>query len=160
MNFKETLLEQVIFPEGVYISLSMTSESSEKVKEYCRRVLPDMKLNEHQHLTLIFSKKPSNEMPILKQYKTRVKFKGFSLFGPNKDTLVAEVESVKLVDRNKELVKKYNYVSDYDEYKPHFTLGYGVSGLDLDILPPLDFVIEFDQERVERLNLDWEKNKI
>ncbi len=145
------------FPGGVYISVKMTSTSYQKLLQYKNAYLPEIKFNEDQHCTLIYSKKPLNISPILPQYSCKVSFKGFSLFGPNKDTLVAEVKSAKLTYRNKKLVQDYGFVSDYSEYKPHFTLGYEAKDVDLSKLPPIDFPIEFENETVENLDLSWSK---
>ena len=69
-----------------------------------------------------------------------------------------EIDSPDLEKRNKILTDKYDFISDYNEYKSHITLSYN-STLDINALPPFDFGLEFVDESVEQLEVDWVSKK-
>ncbi len=147
--------EESIYPSGVYISLDMVEESFIALKKYMDKYIPNLEHNEEQHCTLIYSKKEHKEEIIPKEYQVVGTFLRFSKFGENNEVLVAELDCNAMVLRNAELVKKYGFVSDYDEYKPHFTLSYDAKDIDINSLPPIDFAIYFNNETVEPLDENW-----
>jgi len=147
--------EKINYPGGVYISVKMTEESQIALNEYTSKYLKDAELNEELHCTLIYSKKEQKEEIEPKIYNVTGTFLNFSKFGEDKDTLVAELNCPDLVERNKELVKEYGFISDYDEYKPHFTISYNAKDIDINSLPDIDFAINFNEETIEELNTDW-----
>jgi len=160
-TFKEYILEieenEITFPGGVYISAIPDEITSEKIKEYQEKYLKgqDIVDIDSLHCTLIYSKKPYVDNIEPEEYTAIGTFQEFNLFGPNKDTLVVEINSQDLRRRNEELVEKYGFISDFDEYKSHVTLSYNADGIDINALPPMDFVFTFINETVEQLDLDW-----
>lgn len=160
MSFKQYTEDNTAkFPNGVYISVSLTSESNQNILKYFNEyILPwnkDIIYNTDQHITLIYSEKPLNRYPMIEQYAGEAKFIKFSLFGPDNDILVVEVKAGKLVQRNKKLTAENDFISDFDEYKPHFTISYNAKNVDINNLPPMTFPIIFEQESVENINVDW-----
>lgn len=147
--------EEIHYPTGVYIALEMVEESMIAVKEYMEEYLPDIEFNDEQHCTLIYSKKPYVDEIIPGEYQATSTFDRFSKFGENEDVLVVEINSEAILDRNKALVGEYDFISDYDEYKPHFTLSYDAKDIDVNSLPAIDFAIHFDNETVAPLDEDW-----
>jgi len=156
LSFKKYIKESndVKYPNGIYISVDLTSRSKLKVEEYIERYLPDLDKNSSLHCTLIYSAVATDVVPVTEKYKCKGKYKHFSLFGPSGDTLVVEVDAPVLTNRNKKLVKDYGYRSDYGDYKSHVTFGYHYKD-DIKELPPLDFDIEFEYEHIEVLNPNW-----
>jgi len=162
-TFKEYILEieeqenEITFPGGVYISVKLSEETTNLVFEYQEKYLKgrDIVDIDSLHCTLIYSKKPHVDNIEPEEYTAIGTFQEFNLFGPNKDTLVAEINSQDLRRRNEELVEKYGFISDFDEYKSHVTLSYNADGIDINALPPMDFVFTFTNETVEQLDLDW-----
>ena len=90
-----------------------------------------------------------------KNYTTEATFKNFSLFGEDNDALVAEIYSPYLNQRNKVLTDKYSFISDFPNYKAHFSLSYEAQGIDVNSLPDIDFPIVFENETVELLDTDY-----
>ncbi len=164
-TFKEYILETDInteedklsieYPNGVYISVKLSEETENYVKEYQRKYLKNQKINKELHCTLIYSQKPQVDEIIPSSYKAIGTFQEFNFFGPDNNTLVVEINSQDLRRRNEELVEKYGFISDFDEYKSHVTLSYEVENVDLNSLPPMDFVFNFEDESVEHLDKSW-----
>ena len=157
-SFSKFLKESVSntnYKEGVYISLTPTKETNDKIREYQDKYLKDMDINKEIHCTLIYSKKPHQGDIKTSDNTYKCKFKGFSLFGTEKDTLVIELESKELRERNKELVDKYGFICDFDEYKSHCTLSYGCKDINIEKLPDIEFDMYFENETVEDLDDDW-----
>lgn len=144
------------FKDGIYISVDVDGFTQENLNQYMKENLKGIQKSKSLHCTLIFSQKPLKEEVETEEYSTSGTFKYFSLFGPEKDVLVIELDCEKLIERNKELVEKYGFISDFDEYKPHLTLAYNVpKDFDINTLPGIDFKINFHNEHVEPLKLDW-----
>jgi len=148
-------IPEIFYPEGVYISVKLSEETETLVKEYQEKYLKGQDINEELHCTLIYSKKPHVEEIEPGEYTAIGTFQEFSLFGPDENILVVEVNSQDLFRRNEELVQEYKFISDFDEYKSHITLSYGVENIDLNSLPPMDFAFKFQDEAVEPLNTNW-----
>ena len=143
------------YPDGVYISVKVAQESIKKIYAYMDKNLPDFEKQEDMHVTLIYSTKLMNIDIKTKEYTAEASFNHFSLFGKEDKFLVAELNCTEMIERNKELVKEYKFISDYDEYKVHFTLSYDSTDIDVSKLPALDFPILLEKESVEPLNTNW-----
>jgi len=128
MGFKEFNENNVKYPGGVYISVDLTPDSIARINQYINAYLPDLEKNSSLHCTLIYSAVPSNDEPKMEEYKASGKFHQFNLFGPNNDTLVAEIKCPKLTQRNQKLVREHGYKSDYGTYRSHVTFGYHYKG--------------------------------
>ncbi len=159
-TFNEFMIEKEenkdFYPEGVYISVDVSKDSIDRIHEYMDVHLKDLECNRDEiHTTVIFSKKSHKEEIKPKSYTAKGTSKGFAIFGKENDTLVIEIDSPELVARNQELVNQYDFVSDFDEYKVHLSLSYKAKDFDISKLPDFDFDIEFKNETVEQLDLDW-----
>ena len=156
-NFKDLESDEVLYPGGVYISVKMQLESTIAVSNYMKKYLPNCNVlkPEDMHCTLIYSKKEQKGPVQTKEYEAVATFLHFNKFDDG-NVLVAEIKSDTLVRRNKELTEEYNFVSDFDEYRPHFTLSYEAKDIDINSLPPMDFAMYFDSESVEELDENWE----
>jgi len=151
--FKEQFkLFEKNYKDGVYISLKLADKSKKYFNSYLKKYLSDYTIVTEPHLTLIFSKKPFEGDIKTKDYVVKGSVKQFNLFD---NILVAEIDSGIIKKRNKELTKKYNFVSDFKDYKPHISLAYNFTG-DLNDLPPMEDLY-FDSETVEELDLSWDK---
>jgi len=153
--------DTVHYPKGVYISVSLSDISKQYIEEYCNKYLSSYKnteINHDLHCTIIYSKKEQKEEVNTKEYKYLANFSKFSKFGENKDILVMELDCDMLIERNKELVNEYGFVSDFEEYKPHITIAYKTD-VDINYLPPFDKIIELENEKVEELDEDWASDK-
>jgi len=153
MIFKDFLIE-AYYKKGVYIATDLTKESQNLIKQYQKDNL-NGDLNDELHCTLIYSQKPQQDLIQPKKYTYKAKAIGFSLFGPDKDTLVINLESEDMVKRNNELSKEYGFISDYDEYRPHITLSYKSTGIDLENLPKLNETLYLTNEYIEQLDTEW-----
>lgn len=143
------------YPGGVYIAMKPTPKTLSKIEDYIKTNLKDVETNKDIHCTLIYSQKKLKGNVVTMKHIAEGSFAGFELFGPNKDTLVIKLDSPDLIRRNDALVKQYDFISDYEEYRPHVTLAYGCEGINLKKLPPLDFTLYFTNEYVEPLDTDW-----
>jgi len=162
-KFSEYILEsetqedtEIQFPGGVYISVKPDDITSSKITEYQEKYLKGQEINSNLHCTLIYSKKPQVDDIQAEDYTALGTFQEFNLFGPEQDTLVVEINSQDLTRRNAELTEKYNFISDFDEYKSHITLSYNAKNIDLNSLPAMDFAFTFIDESIEPLDTNWE----
>lgn len=144
-TFREFLWEQLY--SGVYMALKV--QSPELVK-YQKEHLSDYDIEEDLHCTLVYSDKQFVGDVQVKEYSLSVEPIGFNLFGPNNDVLVLELNDETLINRNKELVEKYGFVSDYDEYKPHITLAFEFTG-DINKLPVITSKVQLSNEYIEEI---------
>lgn len=158
-TFKEFLKEEtdntVLYPNGVYIAVRPDESTTIAIKEYQEKFIKQHEINEDLHCTLIYSQKPQIEEVQTESYFATCTFDSFDLFGPKKDTLVLRLNSSELERRNKLLSNKYGFISDYDEYKPHITLAYGVANIDLNSLPPIEFMMVLTNEEVGHLDINY-----
>lgn len=162
ISFKQFLNEEeqekdmeVHYPGGVYIATNLSEETATAVKEYQEKYLKQYEVNEELHCTLIYSQKPHVDELEPASYQATATFGGFDLFGPNKDTLVIELISEDLVNRNAALVEEHGFISDYKEYKPHITLAYGIECIDLNSLPAIEFQMTLEDEYIDQLDPNW-----
>jgi len=145
--------------KGVYMSLKPVNGSKEVFEQYIKENLSGYEATPDPHLTLIYSKKPFDGEIKTEEYEASGDVKGFAIFGKEEKALVAEINSNDIVDRNKTLVEKYGFVSDFDEYKPHITLVYGIEeDFDLETLPEFPQELIFGKETAEELDLNWSEN--
>ena len=148
-----------LYEKGVYISVEPVNGSLDVFEKYIKENLSGYESTPRPHLTLIYSKKKFDGEIKTSDYEVTGIVKKFSIFGQDEKALVAEIDCQDLVDRNEKLVKKYGFVSDFDEYKPHITLVYGIEeDFDLSTLPKFPQPLTFGNEKVEELDLDWGKN--
>lgn len=145
--------EESLYPKGVYVSVKMAEESIIALEKYMKEYIPELIEDlSTQHCTIIYSKNEQKTEVKTKDYTAIGTFLHFSKFGDDKNILVAEIMCPELEIRNQELVKEYKFVSDFEEYKPHFTLSYKAQDVDLNSLPKIDFAIYFENETVEQLD--------
>lgn len=157
--------KEVDYKDGVYIELRPDRLTQNNIKSFCKKLqklYPDLKLNKKEfHITIIFSKKPFKGKIEFPWSTSRGKPKKWRLFGTKEEFLVLELDFKKAVDLHKFLMKKYNFVFDYDQYTPHITFSYKndvIKNKDLKelILPNFDF--SFDKAEIQALDLKWDKN--
>ena len=153
------LLEK-LFSKGVYVSLKLVNGSEDVFKKYIEDNVPELTPSPDPHLTLIYSKQKFDGEVKISDYEVTGEVKGFSIFGQNGDkVLVAEIESNDIKDRNKKLVDDYDFISDFDEYKPHITLAYDVpDDFNISVLPKFPQPLTFGKESASELELNWVKN--
>jgi len=161
-ELKDTEDDDIMYENGVYISTSLTIDTEVNLINYIKKhisIIKNVELNYNSlHNTLIYSKAKLKEKVIVKDYTYIATPLKLSLFGENNDILVLELDSPELIKRNNELVEQYNFISDYDEYKPHITLAYKVELTNVDSIPLPNFVLFLTNEQVEKLNTNWSAN--
>ena len=151
--------DKVFFPDGVYVSVRPSEETTIAIQEYQNKYLKGQEINQDLHCTIIYSQKPQKEDVQAQEYKAVGTFKEFNLFGPDNSVLVVEINSIDLLRRNKKLVREYGFISDFDEYKSHITLVYDAKNIDINSLPPMDFAFIFENESVEPLDTNYANKK-
>lgn len=146
------------YPNGVYIAFNLSRSTEDKIKDYCETNLPNMKMTEDLHCTLIFSQKEKDEK--IKRAHERIdwKFKKFSKFWENEDSLVIEIDSSDLKKMNEDMTKEHDFISDWDEYNPHITLCDSGRDIDIENLPNIDFDIEMEHQIIEDLDMEDKKS--
>jgi 2'-5' RNA ligase len=150
------IVKEKLYEKGVYMSLKLVNGSDEVFKKYIEENLSEYKPTPDPHLTLIYSKKPFDGEIKTVDYEATGIITKFSLFGDKEKALVAEIDSNDIKDRNRTLVEKYGFISDFDEYRPHITLVYGIEeDFDLSSLPKFPSPLTFGKETVEELDLSW-----
>ena len=114
---------------GVYIAVKYNLYSILKINEIAEHYkVPNIIPLDKFHTTLIYSKKATPNVEI----KNKVSYIAL----PDKldiwesqsgsKSLVLTLKSKHLIDRNKELTDKYNFISDYSKYIPHITISYSI----------------------------------
>lgn len=153
----EEHIHMYVYPDGVYMSRSLTDDSAMMIKEFQDKYLVGQEINPELHVTLVYSKKSySGEEDIT--INTDVMsgtIIGYDLFGEDNNILVAKLRSTDLTQYVDELKSKYGFVSDYDAYQPHVTLSYNVGDFDVTTLPIMEGTLYFTNETVANLNADW-----
>ncbi len=152
---KEAIKRSMKYPDGVYISIEIDPETIKNIYNYMDKHLPDLKKHEDMHVTIIYSTKPMNKEIKTEEYTAEATFKNFNLFGKDDKYIVAELKCSDLDDRNEKLTDQYGFVSDFDEYKPHFTFSFDHTDIDVTKLPKLDFPILLENETVKPLDSDY-----
>ena len=145
-------LEEVSAKKGTYAGVRFSDETLENLAKYIEdNDIPNP--TRDFHTTLLFSRKvlPKYDPTEYNEPLTG-KFDGFELFDEGK-ALVLRFDCPELVKRHKELMDEHKATYDYDEYRPHVTLSYDASDVDIDELPKVKFPIEIEKEYKEELNL-------
>ena len=150
---------------GVYIELECTEDTKKRLHQYVTKYIDKNSNYNDFHLTLIYSKKKFSGnieytigMNLKKVFAKPVEFVKFE---NEKDDIYAVALKLKCSIceiAHKELMKKYDFVYDYDEYIPHITLSYKGKDVDISKLPVPDIFIKFDKLNVEPLDEDWANN--
>jgi len=168
-NFMDFINEEKLKTnKGVYIALKVSERSTLDIQNYIKENLDILNISgeivEDLHCTLIFSERPALPHGVevnLKSYNISVISTHFSIFG---DSLVLELKSPELIERQEQLVKEYSFTSNFSEYKPHISIAYGVdANLPVHSLPKVTFALELEQEYMEDLNIkdtDGSKNAL
>jgi len=146
---------EINYPDGVYIAVSPDESTAVAIQKYQEKYLKQYKVNDELHCTLIYSQKPHVDIIEPASYSAVATFESFELFGPKQDTLVIKLNSKELERRNELLSEENGFISDYDEYKAHITLAYGIENIDLNSLPAIEFSMTLQDEYVEALDTDW-----
>lgn len=110
------------------------------------------------HTTLIYSRVKLAELENAETYRTldsKFKVSGFDKFG---DALVMLIEAPELVELHESLKKDFGATHDYEDYRPHVTLSYGIDeGFDLNSLNLPSFELHPSFICFEPLDDDWEE---
>ena len=146
MNFKDFLELSEPQYSGVYMAMLVDSP---ELEEYQEKFLKT-NLEEELHCTLVYSNTPFIGDIEISRKRIQVFPKKFSLFGPNNDILVLEIESDYLIERNRFLSQTYGFIYNY-KFKPHITLAHNFRS-NIDYLPEINFPIYLDNEYFEELS--------
>lgn len=114
---------------GCYIAVKYNSYSVKKIIEIAENYqVPNIIPSDKFHTTLIHSTKGAENVEIYSDAEYIVLPDKLDIWTSKsgEKCLVLKVYSKQLVDRNKELMDKYQFISDYDEYKPHITFSYDI----------------------------------
>lgn len=142
----------MVYPNWVYIAMHLTKDTEDKIKEYISANIPELKMNEDLHSTLAYSKKKREKMINRGNDRMKWKFKKFSKFWEDENSLVIELDSEDMKNRSKKLASDYELISDYDEYSPHITISYEGKEIDIESLPACDIDFEFEHEFIEDID--------
>ena len=102
------IIDDLELSELFLLFVKIADETVKNIHGYMDKHLHGFKKHDDLHVTIIYSKKPMDVDVKTEEYSTKATFIKFSLFGEEKNTLVAEISCPKLQERNKELTKKYN----------------------------------------------------
>jgi len=162
-TFKEFILEQdetdeqeeeIVYEKGVYISVQPTEITKNNIIKYMEKYLQgeDTQPIDELHCTISYSPQKHTGEVFSDEYTALATPKHFSLFNDDNSTLVLELESQLLDERHNYFKTKYGLVDTYPEYKPHITIVPKIKNIDYNSLPPIDFVIELNNETVQDLD--------
>ena len=114
---------------GIYIAIKYNPYSAIKLKDIAENYgVPNIIPIDKFHTTLIYSTKGADNVEIYEnmQYIALPDKLDIWTSQSGEKCLVLKINCKQLVDRNKELMDKYQFVSDYPEYTPHITLSYDI----------------------------------
>lgn len=114
---------------GIYIAVKYNQYSTIKIKEVAENYeVPNIIPLEEFHTTIIYSKKYAENVEVYDkiQYIAIPDKLDIWTSQSGKKCLVLLLNCKQLVDRNTELTEKYQFISDYDEYKCHLTISYDI----------------------------------
>lgn len=157
-SLSEYLLEQK--KQGTYVGVRFTDDTKKAIKKYIEEnEIPNSIDVEKLHTTLIFSRKHLPNFTPKGKLNPTIKgtYKHMSIWKTQneKNALVMEYDSKDMKNRHEEIMDEHNATYDFDEYKPHLTLSYDVSDIDIKSYPEYDGPVEIDFEYTEPLDLDW-----
>lgn len=153
-----TLYEFINHSNGTYTCVKPTLETNAKILEYVNKYELQKYgtcLPAHEyHTTIVYSKVPVPSLEELSpEFPIKAQFKNFSLFGEEKDVLVAELHCSELQNLFNLSIKR-GATSDWPDYKPHLTLVEDVhTAVNLRSLPLIDFDIVYDLYEVAPLKV-------
>ena len=146
-------------PDGTYVGAKISKRSKKALREFCiENKIPNRQRSEKMHTTIIYSRKYDNSLQVSQElYPFTAKIIKAEVFETynKKNALVARLDCPELVKRHKELMKTYDLTYDYDEYKAHITLSYDCGDFDPESLDFGKLTVEFTEEYMEDLVLDW-----
>lgn len=165
MNFKDFLEEEQKdnnHKDGTYISVNLSSESTDKLYDWAKKnkinnpINPFKKDNEY-HATVVYSRKgiPAAEKEDL-GLPMKLKISGWEIFNTQTGAkaLVGKIVSKDLTAAHNMFREKYGATHDYDSYKPHITLSYDYgSDKKPDAVPDID--LTFDTYKFEPLTPNY-----
>lgn len=155
--------------KGTYVAVKYNPYSLTKLIEVAHEYnVPNVISLDDMHTTLIYSTKGADTVEV----HDKINYIGI----PNKfniwesqngsKCLVLILNCNALVERNTELMNKYDFVSDYPEYTPHITLSYDVGNwgnlekLNEKIIKnKIYYMVVTTHEYVEDLNIGWKDDK-
>lgn len=155
--------------KGTYIAVKYNQYSILKLLEISNKFeVPNLLNLEDIHTTLIYSTKGADNVEVYHSINYVGIPKKLEIWKSSDGTpcLVLTLNSDAMVNRHKELMDTYGFTYDYDEYKPHITLSYDVTGWDK--LEELNnhivsnriyFMLVTTNEYVEDLNIGWKDYK-
>lgn len=118
---------------GLYIAVKYNPYSVNKIKQIAENYqVPNIIPLDKFHTTLIYSTKGAENVEVYQDMEYVVLSDKLDIWTSKsgEKCLVLLVDCKQLVDRNLELMNKYQFVSDYPEYKPHVTISYSVDDWD------------------------------
>lgn len=119
---------------GCYIAVKYNPFSVNKIKQIAEKYqVPNIIPLDKFHTTLIYSTKGAENVEVYEDTEYVVLADKLDIWQSKsgENCLVLKVDCKQLVDRNEELMDKYQFISDYDEYKPHVTLSYDIGDWDM-----------------------------
>jgi hypothetical protein len=107
---------------GCYCSMLLSPDSVKALEQLCKSISLPFTETEEIHCTVIYSPDDvPKSIPVPADMPIIGKVTGFELFGPDKDCLVALIDSPELATLNKQFIEQ-GAVSTYPEYRPHVTV--------------------------------------
>ena len=114
---------------GLYIAVNYNPYSVNKIIEIAENYqVPNIIASDKFHTTLIYSTKGAENVEVYDNIQYVVLPNALDIWTSKsgEKCLVLKVDCKQLVDRNKELMSRYGFVSDYPEYIPHITISYAI----------------------------------
>ena len=114
---------------GIYIAVKYNRFSVNKIKQLAEKYqVPNVIPLDKFHTTLIYSTKGAENVETFEDMEYVVLPNQLDIWTSKsgEKCLVLKVDCTQLVRRNKELMEKYQFVSDYPEYNPHITISYDI----------------------------------
>ena len=140
--------------KGTYAAVRFDNETVKNLKRYVKENgIPNP--NTDWHTTLLYSRKHLVNYKPTKKYATMMEgvAKDFELYDDGK-VLALNFSCPPLYQRHHKLMLEHGATYDYDQYRPHVTLSYDASNVNIDELPEIDFPIRIVGEYSEDLELD------
>ncbi|CAG7580038.1 MAG: putative RNA 2',3'-cyclic phosphodiesterase [uncultured marine phage] len=140
-----------------YSGLGLSIETQELVRKITdqfgiKNLIPKEKL----HVTIFYSRDYIKDYFPLGEVNFEGRFEKFDIFDTQdgRRVLVIELSSDSIIERNEELVSKFNIKSDFDSYRPHITISFRYKG-EIPNIEGLDFNLK---ESVFTFNKEYRKD--